>query len=146
MILADGTNLKQLDSTLMEFFNPGEKVELLLGVDHPLNLQELNTFSAYFRDNGFPLISASEGSTSDWPHAIRLEFRRPLRPSGVAVFPLVLLLVGAAATIGVLLMGWKIGTIADRISKQLPLLAGITAATIIAIVVIKSKEREKTRA
>lgn len=140
-----GSDLKQLDSVLMELYSPRQKVELLLGTHRALDPQELGVFSSYLRDNGVKVLSIQSGGTDEWPHAIKLELRRPLRPSGVAVFPLVLLLAGAAAVIGVTLIGWKAGTIIDRVSKQLPLLVGIAAATAVAIAFIKSKERERVR-
>ena len=134
----------QLDSLQWqaeEHFSPGANVEAIIGLPRDLSGEELASLEAKLRQSGLDLIdSPAVGYTSEWPNALRLRFRRPVRVKGAAFLPLAVLLVLALGGIGITgIVGWKLGDVIEGISKNLLPIALITAGTIIAVAYVKSR-------
>ena len=141
MPIALRSQLDSLQWQAEEHFAPGDKVEAIIGLPADLNATELSTLEAKLKASGLDLIdTVALGATPEWPNALRIRFRRPLRMKGAAFLPLAVMLVLALGAIGITgIVGWKIGDVIGSIGQSLLPIALITAGTIIAVAYVKSK-------
>lgn len=103
-----GQGWETLQLTVQEHFNPGQPVELLVGLPTDLSNQEVRRVEAELHQQG--LRSSVEIGSGPWPTTLRFRFLRPARPRGVAVWPLAVLLIGAIGAVGVTgILGWRLG-------------------------------------
>ena len=111
MAVITGTDFKDLDRTLLEFFSPGQRVSLLLGLPRAVSESEMEAMAEHLMDSGVQLHSMEFGSTAEWPNALHLVFTRPPRASGYGVvWYIPIAIIGSLAVIGVgAWMGWKVG-------------------------------------
>jgi hypothetical protein len=119
-VALEGTDTRALDRALMEFFSPGQKVELLLGLPRDISDQEVAQLEQQLVNAGLDLHSIEMGSTKEWPYALRMIFTRPYRPEGVAVWPLAVLIIVALGGVGIAaFLGWKVGNVIDALAKYI---------------------------
>jgi len=119
-VALEGTDTRALDRALMEFFSPGQKVELLLGLPRDISDQEVARMGQQLVNAGLDLHSIEMGSTKEWPYALRMIFTRPYRPEGVAAWPLAVLIIVALGGVGIAaFLGWKIGNVIDALAKYI---------------------------
>ncbi len=83
-----GTALETLDYHLVEFFGPGEQVEVTLGLECDITDEQILAVSTHLVGMGLDLKRIQAGSTPEWPHAVQMVFRRPLRSPGLALIPI----------------------------------------------------------
>lgn len=115
-----GTTEQELNNALLEFFDPGQRVDLILGLPHGLSEDQLQMIADQIYDEGIDLEFAEMISTREWPHALKLRFTRPSREGyGIAILPIVAIL----GTLGVLgiggFLGFKIGAVIDALAKYI---------------------------
>lgn len=116
----EGTDTRSLDRAVMEFYSPGQKVELILGLPRDLSDQEVDQLEQRLLSSGLLLHSIEMGSTKQWPDALRMVFTRPNRPQGVAAWPLALLIITALGGLGITaFLGWKVGGVIDALAKYI---------------------------
>jgi len=129
--MISGTDLHTLDYVVTERVAVGSKVQLVLGLSNTPSRADLQAISAYMAQAGLP-CKVECGSTGEWPDAIRITFTRPTRPQGVAVWPLAVLIIGAVGitSIGGIL-GWKLGSAVEGISRQIVPLTLIVAGAFV---------------
>lgn len=118
-VALEGTDTRALDGALMEFFSPGQKVELLLGLPRDISDEEVYSVEQILRDAGLKLHSIEAGSTQESP-ALRLIFTRPSRNEGIAAWPLALLIPVVLGALGITAFTfWKVGGVIDALAKYI---------------------------
>jgi hypothetical protein len=106
--LLSGTSVETLDYHLMEFFGPGEQVQVILGVDTELNDEQLARVTSNLNNLGLDVRKVQLGSTPDWPNAVQIVFRRPMRARGYALIPIATALRNSFAVAGInRFTGWR---------------------------------------
>ena len=113
-------DLDALQLLVEEHFDPGEPVEVLIGVPEEVSQDKAQEMQRYMNERGLD-AKVAFGSSVDWPNTIRLEFTRPQNRRVEAKFlPLALLVIGALGVAGVgLILGFKIGGVLDQVGKNL---------------------------
>lgn len=127
---------KGLQSELERRFSEGEPVELLIGIDKDLTEADLLNIQSILEGSGLELLSPISIGENPWPNTLNIKIARPsvvdTGDSGTAILPLAVLLVGALAASGVVLvMGWQLGKLIESFAKNIPILAGLAAIVII---------------
>lgn len=116
--MLQGQVLETLQLTVQEHFNPGQPIELLVGLPTDLSDQEVGRVKAELRQQGLP--SSVEIGSGPWPTTLRFRFLRPARPRGVAVLPLAILIIGALGAVGVAgILGWQVGEVVKGVGDAM---------------------------
>jgi len=106
--LLSGTDLEALDYHLVEFFAPGERVQVILGVDNDVSDEQLASISGQLSNLGLNVKMVQIGSTPEWPYAVQMVFNRPPRSRGIALIPLALAVKESFSRAGVTnFSGWR---------------------------------------
>ena len=106
--LLTGTDLEALDYHLVEFFAPGEQVQVILGVDNDVSDEQLDSISGQLSNLGLNVRKIQVGSTPEWPYAVQMVFNRPARNRGVALIPLAMAVKASFDKAGVTkFSGWR---------------------------------------
>lgn len=120
--MVQGTTPQGLDRALIEHFNPGDTVQVLLRTDQDAG-DNLAKIARGLAQSGLQVQRLESGSTADWPHAIRIAFTRPQRPTGYAIIPIAVLLIGVLASAGIIGIGaWRITRAIEKNFMPLALL------------------------
>lgn len=107
-VAMQGTDIIALNSALLEHFNPGDRVQVLLGISHDLSDEELAQIALKMRDNGLGIEKFTFGPSTTWPYSLTFEFTRPARQG----YGFILLGVWLVGVVGALafgaVLGWQI--------------------------------------
>lgn len=106
--LLSGNSLEALDYHLMEFFAPGDQVEVVLGLDRDISDDQVASIIDNFRYSGLHVKKVQMGSTPEWPYALQIIFSRPMRRRGAPVIQLALAIKESLSNVGVhRYTGWR---------------------------------------
>lgn len=83
-VVAEGTDERTLNHTLLEHFNPGDKVDLRLSLPRSLDASELQYVADELDSHGVDLRFVQMLS-SPYPNTLRIVFARPPRTQGYAI-------------------------------------------------------------
>ena len=114
------TGTRLLWRTIEEFYEPGQKVELLIGIDKDLAGAELATLQNSLLQSGLQLLSPIQIGSYPWPNTLRLRFRRPASSGQVGFIPLIPPIAIILAGLGVaVFLGWEVNKVIDAITRNL---------------------------
>lgn len=68
--------VESMDVVIAEFFNPGQRLTLLLEMPRELGETEIKSVEQELNGRGLK-VKLVYGSTPEWPHALNLELTRP---------------------------------------------------------------------
>lgn len=137
---------RTIQMVVEEHFDPGTRVELLLGLPRPLVGDELDRIAAYLRQHGATDAHVSFGAVSDaeWPNAIRAEFTRQARNPQAQFLPFVVLLIGAMGAVGITaFLGFKVGQVIEQLGRNLVPLAVLGVGAFLLYTFIRSRAPER---
>ena len=140
MAVVSGIGLESLQTALLEHFNPGERVQVLLRLHEPLSDLQFHQIQQTLLQHGLD-AKIEAGSTDRWPNALRLVFTRPsIKHGQIGFIPL----LGIVALGGLGLFGlWQLNKLTTALTKNLVPLALIAAAAVIAVTVLKEPQHGK---
>lgn len=100
-----------LDLYIANHCAPGQTVDLILEMPRDLTTEELDRIQGELKGQGLKLTAPIEsGADLEWPNALRVQFKRPHRPAGTAILPLVVNIQNALNTVGMTgLLHWREG-------------------------------------
>lgn len=106
--MQQGTDLIALDEALLEHFNPGDRVQVLLGISQDLSEEELEQVALKMRNNGLGIEKFTFGPSTTWPYSLTFEFTRPSR-QGYGFIPVMTWLVSVVGMLtGPGILGWEL--------------------------------------
>ena len=120
-----GTTEQELTNVILEQFNPGDRVDLRLGVTRQLSADEMQDYTDYLADNGVEDV-VTEQVSDPWSNTVRVQFTRPHRIEGYGVtLGVVGIILGGLLAIGLLgLIGWGVTKFVDAVTKNIvPIIA-----------------------
>jgi hypothetical protein len=107
MVLS-GREPEALDYHLMEFFAPGDKVDVIVGLPQDISDEDVLNISRQLSDMGMVVNKIQAGSTPEWPSALQVVFTRPRRAKGVATIPLNGVISSSLVRVGAgNMVGWR---------------------------------------